>query len=245
MPLTFGSLFSGFGGMDLGLIRAGMQCKWQVEIDDYATSILERNFTNVPRWRDAREFPPIGFDIDVDIICGGDPCQANSAAGNSQQPSLGGEFVRIVDALRPRIVLRENPSHIRRDAPWPWWRFRGELESLGYAVLPFRLRACCLGAVHQRERLFLLAELADTNRTSMEGRDAEAAQERQPPKHFPALVGDEVWPTIPRRLGYASRNGLSGYVDRIRGLGNSVVPQVSEYIGRRIVEAATAEKGIE
>ena len=140
--LTFGSLFSGFGGMDLGLIRAGMECKWQVEIDDYATGVLERNFTNVPRWRDAREFPPSGFNIDVHLTCGADPSQANSAAGNSRQTRLGGEFIRIVDELGPRIVLRENPSHIRRDAPWPWWRFRSELESLGYAVLPFRLRAC-------------------------------------------------------------------------------------------------------
>ncbi len=56
--ITFGSLFAGIGGFDLGFERAGMTCKWQVEIDEYATKVLEKHWPHVPKYRDIRAFPP-------------------------------------------------------------------------------------------------------------------------------------------------------------------------------------------
>ena len=106
--MTFGSLFSGIGGMDLGFERAGLVCRWQVEIDDYATSVLERHWPDVRRWRDIAEFiadaercplrkqsgrvngsrrseeqtqPRHNGELAVDVICGGFPCQPFSVAG--------------------------------------------------------------------------------------------------------------------------------------------------------------------
>jgi len=264
--LTFGSLFSGIGGFDLGFERAGMKCKWQVEIDDYCNKVLAKHWPNVERWNDVRTFPPrewecsyswrgapqgpFGPDVyrettaerwGVDVICGGDPCQENSAARSSgvcSQPSLGSEFIRIIAALRPRIVVRENPSRVRTDAPWPWWRMRTEMESLGYAVLPFRLRACCLGAKHRRDRLFLLANLPDPNSDGLQGRPCRELGEQA--AELPRLLETLHWPDIPTRPGHSSRHGLSGYVGMVKGYGNAVVPQVAEWIGRRIVEAATS-----
>ena len=129
--ITFGSLFAGIGGFDIGFERAGMRCEWQVEIDEFCQRVLAKHWPTVGRWDDVHTFPPVpAEDWRVDIICGGDPCQRNSAAGNSSKPSLGGEFVRVVDVLRPRIVVRENPTHTRADAPWPWWRMRTALESI-------------------------------------------------------------------------------------------------------------------
>lgn len=163
--MRFGSLFSGIGGMDLGLEMAGMECAWQVELDEWRRGILAKHWPNVPRWADVHDVAATPVVLPpVDLVAGGDPCQANSLAGSglrdSHDPLVADSFLAVVDALRPRFVLRENPPS-RRDAPWPWWKFRSRLEALGYAVLPFRLRACCLGALHRRERVFLLGELLD------------------------------------------------------------------------------------
>lgn len=238
MPLTFGSLFAGIGGFDLGFERAGMRCRWQVEIDDYATRVLEKHWPDVTRFRDVRECGSHNLEW-VDVICGGDPCQANSAAGKSTKQSLGGEFIRIVDALRPRIVVRENPSLIRKDAPWPWWRFRSELESLGYACLPFRLRACCLGGKHRRDRLFVLGTLPDANGDRLEGwaRSASEMETMEPAR----LVEKAHWPQIPTHRGFNSRAGIPDYVAAVTSIGNAVVPQIAEWIGRRIVEMQGTE----
>lgn len=310
MTLTFGSLFAGIGGIDLGLERAGMRCVWQVEIDDYCRRVLAKHWPDVRRHDDVRTFPPpcgICFrrerdeepgnaegprcacaarDWAVDLIAGGDPCQENSRARittGTRAPSLGAEFIRVVGIIRPRLVLRENPSRVRRDAPWPWQRFRDELELLGYVVLPFRIRACCLGSIHQRERLFLLASLPDTNggwirregcsandgsspshkRESgqrkwirpdlrpmgsgvllhangkrLQGIDREGKPEKYAGRTTPRVVRPAGEDSLPTPRICRSRNEVPHQVDRIRGLGNAVVPQIAEWIGRRILEAA-------
>jgi DNA (cytosine-5)-methyltransferase 1 len=237
MQLTFGSLFAGFGGADLGLERAGLTCAWQVENNSYAIRVLEKHWPHVRRWKCVRDFQP-DETWRVDLIVGGDPCQSNSAAvgdGESAQPSLGSEFIRIVDALRPRLVVRENPTFVRINAPWPWWRMRTELESLGYAVLPFRLRACCFGAFHQRDRMFLLAELADANSERLARRQAEAkARHSSEPAR---RVHANDWMAVSASRGFGSRKRFPGYVERVRGIGNAVYPACAEWIGHRIVEA--------
>lgn len=234
--LTFGSLFAGIGGLDLGLERAGMECKWQVEIDEYATRVLERHWPTVRRWGDIRTFTRQGFE-DVDLIAGGDPCQENSNARqgyDAVESSLGGEFIRVVNAFRPKFVLRENPSRTHPEAPWPWFRFRSELESLGYVVLPFRLRACCVGFEHQRERLFLFGANSDAVQAGLQGHEFEemAGASRQRVRNS---TGQDRRNTAPRVCG--RNHGIPNRSHRLRGLGNAVVPQVAEWIGRRIVEA--------
>lgn len=215
---------------------------WQVEINNYARRVLTKHWPNVRKHDDVRTFPPgSSDDWTVDAIVGGDPCQQNTVAtgpNNSAIESLGGEFIRVVDAIRPRIVLRENPTRIKSDAPWPWWRFRSELECLGYAVLPFRLRACCFGALHQRDRLFLLAERTDANSERLEGWKAEAEGWHSSQPAGRVYASD--WPALRAPRGMGSRRGVSGYVERMRGIGNAVHPAVAEWIGRRIVECVTA-----
>lgn len=239
--LTFGSLFSGLGGFDLGFERAGLVCGWQCELDDYCCRVLEKHWPGVRRVRDVHNIPTgPADDWRVDVICGGDPCQANSAANapwGSDAASLGGEFIRVVDALRPRIVVRENPTS-RRNAPWTWQRFRSALESLGYACLPFRLRGCCVGADCQRERVFVLAELVRPGRDGLEGRDETASHRWRESLSVPPPVHERHRLPVPGPRGYGSRAGIPGGVERIRAIGNGLPPAMTEWIGRRIVEAA-------
>ena len=80
--MTFGSLFAGIGGFDLGLERAGMECRWQVEIDAYASKVLAKHWPGVQRWADVRTFPAgDSSQWQVDLICAGVPCQPVSHAG--------------------------------------------------------------------------------------------------------------------------------------------------------------------
>lgn len=240
--MNFGSVFSGFGGMDLGLEQSGMTCAWQVENNEYAIRVLEKHWPRVRRHADAKTFPPAG-EWSVDLIAAGDPCQGNSNAGSvhkRQHADLGTELLRIVAELRPRFVLRENPSRVRPDALWPWQRMRSGLESLGYSVLPFRLRSCCIGADHKRERLFLLAELPDASSKRLAGIDwqgFEARYVRRAVSDCSGWTGDSV------SLGrvHRSRDGLPGYVERVTGLGNAVPPPVARWIGRRIIEATQVQ----
>ena len=234
--LTYGSLFSGIGGFDLGLDRAGMHCLWQVEIDEYCQRILSKHWPDVPKWRDANTFPDsIANWQTPDVIIGGDPCQANSGAAQaSSAASLGDCFLRIVGQFRPRLVVRENPSHVRKNAPWPWWRFRDGLEHMGYAVLPFRLRACCAGAFHQRDRLFVLGHRADANRNRLERRQELSSERRHAESQ--GFLSAENWLALYAGQGFASRTGISDYVAGMKGVGNAVCPHVAERLGRMLIK---------
>lgn len=261
-----------------------MTCRWQCEIGEFCRRVLRQHWLDVPRHDDVRTFPPPDLDRwRVDVIVGGDPCQENSRAritSGTRSPSLGHEFVRVVDVLRPRVVVRENPARVRRDAPWPWWRMRAALEGIGYVVLPFRLRACCFGAVHERDRLFLLAALPDANGVGLRGEGRPAAdgpppagegagrerqrvradvravggglllhpnrerlqgidRDREPPEHTrrttPRVVRRAGPDGVPAPRVCRSRHEVPDFVDRITALGNAIVPDVAEWIGRRIV----------
>jgi DNA (cytosine-5)-methyltransferase 1 len=171
----------------------------------------------------------------VDIISGGDPCQENSnarRAGENRSPSLGAEFLRVVELLRPRIVVRENPTAVRADAPWPWWRFRAELERLGYGVLPFRFRACCAGADFRRDRLFLLGELQKPECERLEGNEREIMARAEAGRHDANTSRPNRWSSTPRICRRA--DGIPHRMDRLKSLGNSVVPAIAQWIGERI-----------
>lgn len=131
--LTFGSLFAGIGGFDLGFERAGMQCKWQVEIDEYCNQILEKHWPNVRRWGDVRTWPQPDAER-VDVICGGFPCQDVSAAGG--RAGIGGErsglyldMLRSIRDLRPSYAVLENVAGLRTDGLATVLR---DLDEIGY-----------------------------------------------------------------------------------------------------------------
>ena len=189
-PLTFGSLFAGIGGFDLGLERAGMVCKWQVEIDEYANRVLAKHWPNVPRHGDVRTFPTAEGDWHVDVICGGFPCQDISVAGKGaglagQRSGLWYEFARIIRQIQPRYVIVEN---VRAFTSRGIDTVLGQMASLGYDAEWHCIPACAVGAPHRRERIWIVAvwnancQRKDCDRISdaKHGRAVSQAARRQP-----------------------------------------------------------------
>ena len=167
MELTVGSLFSGIGGFDLGLERAGWKVKFQVEIDDFCNKVLERHWPNVRRYRDIATVDP-GRLEPVDLLCGGFPCQDLSVAGKraglaGSESSLFFEFTRIARALRTRWLLIENVPGLRSSPPATPGRdfavLLSTLDELGYGVAACSLDSQYFGVAQHRARVFIVGHL--------------------------------------------------------------------------------------
>ena len=247
MVLTFGSLFSGIGGLDLGFERAGMACVWQVEVDPFCRRVLAKHWPNVPRHDDVRTFKPVGEEWWVDVVCGGFPCKQTSvaAAVNGTRTGLAGpdsglwyEMLRVVRLVRPNYVVTENVSGAGAYAE----EIEGGLAGAGYRLLrePLRLSAEAVGAPHRRRRFFWVAYLAEPR---LPRARPEGGHRARPPAPRPPAAG--AWlPALGGVLRVA--DGVPGGVDRvkrIRALGNAVVPAVAELVGRYVVHLDAKRRG--
>jgi site-specific DNA-cytosine methylase len=154
---VIGSLFTGIGGLDLGLERAGLgPVAWQAEIDPWCREVCDRHWPGIRRYSDVREVD--GEADRVRVVCGGFPCQPVSVAGKRAAQSdarwLWPEVARIVDALRPALVICENVPGLRtaglRDV-------LADLARLGFDAEWTHFRAWDIGAPHIRNRFWLVA----------------------------------------------------------------------------------------
>ena len=171
--MTFGSLFAGIGGFDLGLERAGMTCAWQVEREPYAVRVLEKHWPNVRRHDDVCTFPPEEGNWDVDLVCGGFPCQDISVAGKGaglagERSGLWHEMHRIIGELRPRFVIVENVAALLSRG---METVLGELSEIGYDAEWHVIPASAVGAPHRRERVWIVA---DANSGCLHWSDSDA-----------------------------------------------------------------------
>ena len=261
MTLTVGSLFSGIGGLDLGLERAGMRVIWQSEIDPYACRVLARHWPRVPNLGDVTAID-WGTVERPDVICGGYPCQpfsfAGARRGEDDPRHLWPHFARALRELRPRVALLENvPGHLSLG----FGDVLADLAAIGYDAEWECIPAAAVGAPHLRWRIFCIARHVDADR------DGESEQSVDALSRSRLMVSDAE--SIGKRAGLRAggaqgirwrrptdggsagnpwavepgmgrvANGIPARVDRLRTLGNAVVPQVAEWIGRQIVEAAT------
>jgi len=241
--LTFGSLFAGIGGFDLGLERAGMRCAWQVEIDPFCRAVLAKHWPDVPKFKDVRY---VGRNelATVDLVCGGFPCQDVSLAGKragmeGERTTLWTEFSRIIRELRPKWVLAENvPGLLSSDAG----RFFGEvlrtLAASGYDVEWDCIPASAFGAPHRRDRIYILAD-SEGGRLAPSISEMYSESDAGWRRYYscqPGILGERSPWAVEPNVGRVA-TGVSRRVDRLRALGNAVVPQVAEWIGWRIIEA--------
>lgn len=186
--LTFGSLFAGIGGFDLGFERAGFECRWQVEIDEYATKILEKHWPKVHREKDIRECNASNLER-VDCIIGGFPCQDISYAGRGaglagERSGLFFEAVRLVRELQPRAVVLENVAALLTRG---LDRVLGTLAEIGYDAQWHCIPAAAVGAPHIRDRVFIIAvhsnpetiDAGQPDKRNAERCRADSSQERK------------------------------------------------------------------
>jgi DNA (cytosine-5)-methyltransferase 1 len=231
------SLFSGIGGLDLGLQRAGMTIVGQVEIDPWCRQVLAKHWPEVPRHDDVRTAAGWwGGRPAPDLVAGGFPCQPVSSAGRQMAQAdprwLWPAMASVIGSLQPRWVIAENVPGLRALGLADVLR---DLGRLGYRARAGTITACEVGAPHPRERLFTLAH-AEGGRCRA-SRLEDVAHEPSAdgaPGHAGQCAGGHTWPAEPG-VGRVA-DGIPRRVDRLRGLGNAVVPQVAEHIGRLIME---------
>jgi len=244
--LRVGSLFSGIGGLDLGFERAGFEIAWQCEKDSYCQNVLNKHWPNTPCYDNIEDLHrAAGPEPDADILIGGFPCQDISLAGegaglDGDRSGLWSEYCRLIRAIRPRYAVVENvPALVRRGLR----AILGALAQSGYDAEWQIVSAAAMGAPHIRERLFLIAiragDVADTAgnrfRTIREqGASSKKASGKSPRQS--ELRGKRQW--VPEPNVDRVADGVPDRVDRLRGLGNAVVPQVAQFVAECVREHA-------
>jgi DNA (cytosine-5)-methyltransferase 1 len=235
-------LFSGSGGMSLGLERTGgFEAVAFCEIEPFARRVLAKHWPGVPQYHDVRTLTADVLrrdGITVDVIAGGFPCQDISVAGKGaglggKQSGLWFEFLRIIREVRPSYVIMENVAVLRK---------RG-LDAILAGLAESRLDAewDCLpasfvGAPHNRDRLWLVAYPQRDEQSRQEpcfGALGRMGRIEQP------VPWDTDWQDALSALR-GMDDGLSRSVDRTDLMRNAVVPKIPELIGRAILQSMRA-----
>lgn len=246
-----GSLFSGIGGIELGLERTGyFKTKWFVENNEFCQRILARHWPGIPIHGDITtlDFSKLPK---VDMLTGGFPCQDISVAGRGAGIREGARsglwfyFAKAIGILRPRYALIENvPALANRGLNI----VLADLAEAGYDAEWINLSASLFAAPHPRERIFIIAYPRGLRSTPVESVwGYEDLQE----KIRKVAARNKTWSGWRSRVAPHNEGndravaearmdgvvyGLPEEVDRIKSLGNAVVPDCAEFIGEMIME---------
>lgn len=258
-PLKVLDLFSGIGGFSLGLERTGgFETVAFCEIEDFPRKVLAKHWPNVPCYRDVRELTAERLAADgitgVDVICGGFPCQDISVAGSQlgmgqgTRSGLWSEIDRLAGELGPSFIIVENVAALLdgpSEQPGGWFgSVLGDLAERRYDAEWENIPAAALGAIHPRERVWLVAY---PDSLGLPGRGVFSFIDRAPATEFSGRrfqigkavyygLGGSVWDADAGSL-WGMDHGFPDRLDRIKSLGNAVVPQIPELIGRAILQS--------
>jgi len=267
--MTHGSLFSGIGGFDLAAERAGCTNVFQVENDPWCQEILKKNFPSVARYGDITQFNTKPYANKIDLLTGGFPCQPFSIAGKQKGKAdnryLWPEMLKVIREIKPKFIIGENVFGIIKLA---LDQVLSDLEDSGYATETFVIPACSQNAPHRRDRVWIIAyqkriqnkliryyhslekgsrskdskTMVLSNTTSQRWQKRQHAQNHgKSLRHYRRTTKSwNYWKTKPT-MGRVL-DGVSHRLDRIKGLGNAIVPQVAEEIIKGIVDLRKAIK---
>jgi len=234
-------LFSGIGGFSLAAHWAGIETVAFCEQDKFCQQVLKKHWPTVPIFDDIKKMR--GDELEaVDIISGGFPCQPFSVAGkrrgSADDRALWPEMLRVIKEVRPTWVIGENVAGIIN---MELDNTLFDLEREGYEVQTFIIPACAVEAPHGRDRVWIVAnsksercnKIKIHNETSFKNN----VWKRNP---FCELSELEKMGETPNARNERGNDGLPDRMDRLKGLGNAIVPQVAYEIFKAIVEI---EKG--
>ena len=230
-------LFSGIGGFSLGLERAGMETVAFCEQDKFCQKVLKKHWPDIPIFDDVRKLDGTQFRGTVDVVCGGFPCQPHSFSGDrlssKDDRDLWPEYFRIIGESQPRWVIAENVLGLLSSESG---RFFGgilrDLASIRYDAEWFNLPGGAFGCPHIRPRIWLVAypNKAQFEGGSISGRIYKEYSDTSYPRRWKDKPGVE-------RMA----NGIPNQMDRVGALGNAVVPQIPEIIGRAIIHVSQVQ----
>jgi DNA (cytosine-5)-methyltransferase 1 len=259
MSPTHGSLFSGIGGIDLAFDKAGFQTLFQVEINSFCNQVLSKHWPGISRFEDVKKVGAHNLPK-VTVLSGGFPCTDVSIAGNKKgigtkdaptdRSGLWYEFARIISELKPPWILIENVSHLRNNGAD---QVLADLEELNYSSWACVVGAEALGAPHQRNRVWIVGHDNSLGHRNLSEGVAErwarglpydcqwsleeASQKWHYWKHVlgagnDGSVNDATESTADAYArGVRGVHGIPDWVDRLKALGNAVVPQIPMLIG--------------
>jgi len=246
VSLTHLSLFSGIGGLDLAAEWAGFETVGQCEWADYPTKVLEKHWPDVPRWRDVHDLTAADFTArtgleTVDCISGGFPCQPHSVAGkrkaSADERDLWPEYRRVVCEIKPRWVVAENvPGLLSSDDGRFFRNILRDFAEMGFDVGWATISAASVGAIHRRERMAIVAY---ANGNGLQGGRLESggkAPKRFIEGVFASILQRSTKNNLSESAVCGANDGILKRMDRLKCLGNAVVPQQFYPIFKAIAE---------
>ena len=242
MKLKLLDLFSGIGGFSLGLESTGYyETIAFVEKDKFCQQVLKKNFKNIPIESEVRNVKGENYK-NTDVITAGFPCQPFSYAGRRKgtldDRYLWDETIRIVREVKPRWFIGENVKGIISiQKGMVLKQVQNDLEKEGYEVQCFIIRATSVNAWHKRERAWIIA-YSKHNGLHCKKRN-ETFESSNEPKEW--LFIRDNWKKDKSEF-LRINDGLSSRLDRyrkerIKALGNTIVPQIARELGLAIMKA--------
>lgn len=238
-------LFSGIGMFSLGLERAGFETVAFCEADESCRKVLAKHWPNVPVINDVCELNNEKLQEsgvtpgEIRAICGGFPCQDISVAGKGaglegERSGLWYEFKRIIDEVQPEWVFIENVANLRSKGLAAVLK---DLGSLGYDARWDLIPATAVGAFHERERTWIVANNQGERIQRMWPDGFKISHTHAPEKvsgslchRFGQIESDfcGVLNAHPRKLDKFE-------AARLKQIGNSIVPDIPQRLGEEVL----------
>ncbi|WP_213656678.1 DNA cytosine methyltransferase [Paenibacillus vini] len=229
------SLFSGIGGIDLAAHWVGMETVAFCEREPFPQKVLKKHWPNVPIYDDVctltaeklKEDGIIGPGRAIGIISAGYPCQPYSLAGerkgSEDDRALWPEVKRLLEDIRPRWFVGENVAgHITMGLD----DVLSDLDDIGYTSQPVVIPATAIGALHRRDRVFVLSHSYGERLSWRKIAGSSEKMRKRGEQQFQGLLQTGLWTQVSASDFSGESYGISRRMDghRVKALGNAVFP---------------------